>query len=327
MDVNAGKAEQNIVYIKLAKVPEVPVIVVKTEGQTFSNNSDRSIKFSKRVPANYLTSEERYGKNGKGTISINSQVKVGEVDKGRISAYLRADLIKKKTAIKTLKNAGFEILAVRVLTKNRKLLSIVFTNNKLKKMASKKNRGFLGTLRLLIDVKEKKMSITNPLYLAKAMLQNDFDEKGAKEILATLVKAFPNVKNSMDKLKYQLLPKYQFMNGMPYYENMEVVARGSDLLEKVEKNKKRISFIMKLDNGSTLVGVKLSKRTKKFPKKIGTKNAGMLPYPLLIEDGEAKILEPKYYLALMYPQLTMEEFMTIATVPEAIIKDCSKVFR
>jgi hypothetical protein len=327
MDVNAGKAEQNIVYIKLAKVPEVPVIVVKTEGQTFSNNSDRSIKFSKRVPANYLTSEERYGKNGKGTISINSQVKVGEVDKGRISAYLRADLIKKKTAIKTLKNAGFEILAVRVLTKNRKLLSIVFTNNKLKKIASKKNRGFLGTLRLLIDVKEKKMSITNPLYLAKAMLQNDFDEKGAKEILATLVKAFPNVKNSMDKLKYQLLPKYQFMNGMPYYENMEVVARGSDLLEKVEKNKKRISFIMKLDNGSTLVGVKLSKRTKKFPKKIGTKNAGMLPYPLLIEDGEAKILEPKYYLALMYPQLTMEEFMTIATVPEAIIKDCSKVFR
>ena len=326
MDVK--EPEKKVVHIKLPEVPKVPTLVVETNGETSSNHLDRSIKFSKRVPANYLTSEERYGKDGKGGIvKNNSSSKIGEVDKGRLSAYLRGDLMKKKTAIKKLKSAGFEILDVSVLTKNRKLLSIVFTNEKLKEMASKKGRGFLGTLRLLVDVKQKQISITNPLYLAKAMLQNDFDEKGAKEILATLVKTFPNVKNSMDKLKYQLLPKYQFMNGMPYYEDMSVLARGDDLLAKVEKNKKRVSFVLKLNNGSTLVGVKLSKRTKKFPRKIGTKNAGMLPYPLLIEDGEAKILDPKYYLALMYPQLTMEEFMTIATVPEAITKDCSKVFR
>jgi len=326
MDVEG--LEKKVVHIKLPEVPKVPTLVVETNGETSSNHLDRSIKFSKRIPPNYLTSKERYGKDGKGGIGIkNSIVKVGEVEKGRLSAYLRGDLMKKKTAIKRLKGAGFEILDVRVLTKNRKLLSIVFTNEKLKKMASKKNRGFLATLRFLVDVKHKQISITNPLYLAKAMLQNDFDEKGAKEILASLVKAFPNVKNSMDKLKYQLLPKYQFMNGMPYYEDMAVLARGNDLLAKVEKNKKRVSFVLKLNNGSTLVGVKLSKRTKKFPRKIGTKNAGMLPYPLLIEDGEAKILDPKYYLALMYPQLTMEEFMTIATVPEAITKDCSKVFR
>jgi len=327
MDTTEKELQKEVVHIKLPEVPKVPIVVVETSGKALSTHLDRSIKFSKRVPPNYLTSKERYGKGGKGATLTQLQAKVGELNKGRVSAYLRADLIKKKIAIKKLKEAGFEVLDVRVLTKNRKLLSIVFTSAKLRKMASKKGRGFLGTLRLLIDVKQKRMSITNPLYLAKAMLQNDFDEKGAKEILATLVKAFPNVQNSMDKLKYQLLPKYQFMNGMPYYEDMEVVARGSDLLEKVEKNKKRVSFILKLDNGSTLIGVKLSKRTKKFPKKIGTKNAGMLPYPLLIEDGEAKILDPKYYLALMYPQLTMEEFMTIATVPEAISRDCSKVFR
>jgi len=323
-----NKKSDKMVTITLPQVPTVPaVMTLETEGKRTSSNS-RAIKFSKRMPPNYLTSEERYGKDGKGGVVVkNSRIKVGEVDKGRISAYLRADLIKKKTAIKILKEAGFEILDVYVLTKNRKLLSIVFTNDKLKKMASKTGRGFLGTLRLLVDVKGKKISITNPLYLAKAMLQNEFDEKTAKEILTTLTTAFPNVKNSFDKLKYQLLPKYQFMAGMPYYKDMEVLARGDDLLEKVKKNEKRISFILKLDNGSTLVGVKLSKRTKKFPKKIGTKNAGMLPYPLLIENGEAKILDPKYYLALMYPQLTMEEFMTIATVPEAISKDCSKVFR
>ena len=113
------------------------------------------------------------------------------------------------------------------------------------------------------------------------------------------------------------------------FKDMEVVARGDDLLEKLKKkkNKKKVVFELKLDNGSVLIGVKLSNRTAKFPKKIGTKNAGMLPYPVLIENGEAKILEPKYYLSLMYPQLTMEQFMTIATIPGAIIKDCGKVFK
>lgn len=213
------------------------------------------------------------------------------------------------------------------MDKKKRLISIVFTSAELKKIASKPNRGYLATLRLLIDPKNKQISITNPLYVGKAFLQNEYDEEGLKKVLVTINSEFTGLRNSMDKLKFQLLPKYQFMDGMPYFKDMEVVARGSDLVEKLEKNKKRIAFKLTLDNGSILVGVKLSKRTLKFPKRIGTNNAGMLPYPLLIENGEAKILEPKYYLALMYPQLTMEQFMTIATIPGAIIKDCTKVFR
>jgi len=324
------KSNGNVVHIELPKVPKVPTVIeLKTDGNSATTNLDRSIKFSKRIPPNYLTSAERYGKDGKGAKSTQQKGKVGEVNKGRISAYLRADLIDVETAIKKLKNAGFEVLTAFPLNKKKKLISIVFTNAQLKKMASKTNRGFIGTLRLLIDPKNKQISITNPLYLGKAMLQDDYDETVAKEILALITKEFPNVRNSMDKLKYQLLPKYQFMDGMPYYKDMEVIARGDDLLAKLEKkkNKKKVVFKLKLENGSTLIGVKLSKRTSKFPKRIGTNNAGMLPYPILIENGEAKILEPKYYLALMYPQLTMEEFMTIATIPGAIIKDCTKVFR
>ena len=89
----------------------------------------------------------------------------------------------------------------------------------------------------------------------------------------------------------------------------------------------RVVFIQKLDNGSTLVGIKLRKRTNKFIDKIGTNNAALLPYPILIEDGKAKILDPKYYISVMYPRLQMSEFMTIATVPGAIVKDCERVFR
>ena len=116
------------------------------------------------------------------------------------------------------------------------------------------------------------------------------------------------------------------MSGMPHYEDMTVVASGKNLLEKIKKNKK-VLFIQKLDNGSTLIGIQLGKRTSKFTSRIGTNNAGLLPYPILIENGKAKILDPKYYISVMYPLLQMSEFMTIATIPGAIVKDCEKVLR
>jgi len=319
-------SNSNVIEIKLPTVPTA--VKVKVNGHTSSSSSatNRGIQFSKRVPPNYISSSERYGKGGEGASLSHSKVLVGDVDKGRISAYLRADLMDADTIQSKLKNAGFEVLAVAPLDKKKKLISIVFTNDALKKLAAKPNRGHLGTLRVLIDPKNKQISITNPIYLAKAFLQDEFDLDASKKILSALVTEFKSSKNSLDKLKFQLLPKYQFMNGMPFYKDYMVVARGKNLKAKLTNNK-RVYFSFDLPNGSTLVGVKLNKRTQKFPKRIGTNNAGMLPYPLLIEDGEARILDPKYYLSLMYPQLTMEQFMTIATVPDAIRKDCVKVFR
>jgi hypothetical protein len=116
------------------------------------------------------------------------------------------------------------------------------------------------------------------------------------------------------------------MEGMPHYEDMIEVASGKDLLERI-KNNKRVVFTQTLNNGATLIGIKLAKRTRKFTKKIGRGNAGMLPYPILIENDTAKILDPKYYISYMYPLLTMNEFMTIATIPDAIVKDAKRVFR
>jgi len=323
------KVNEKVLNITIPKPPKAIKVINITLDDATSNHLDRSIKFSKRMPPNYISSAERYGEGGKGSTLSKSDKMIGDVDKGRISAYLRGELLDVQTASKKLKNAGFEVLSVVPLDKKKKLISIVFTSPDLKKLASKTNRGYMGTLRLLIDPKNNQISITNPLYLAKAFMQDEFNEETPKKLLTAINGEFKGLRNSMDKLKFQLLPKYQFMNGMPYFKDMEVVARGNDLLKKLEKkkNKKKVAFILKLDNGSTLIGVKLSKRTSKFPNKIGTNNAGMLPYPILIENGEAKILEPKYYLSLMYPQLTMEEFMTIATVPGAIVKDCGKVFK
>ncbi len=39
------------------------------------------------------------------------------------------------------------------------------------------------------------------------------------------------------------------------------------------------------------------------------------------------MLDPKYYIAVMYPMLKMSQFMKISTVPGAITKDIGKIFR
>jgi len=225
-----------------------------------------------------------------------------------------------------LQKAGFTILVSTPINKKKDLISVVFTNPTMTKLASKPNRGFMATLRVLVDTKKKSISITNPLYMCKGFLQNDFDEKAAKKMLISIIENFPSLKNSKDMLKFQLLPSYQFMKGMPHYEDMLKVASGDDLLERIKDNKK-IVFTQTLENGSVLVGIKLGKRTRKFTKRIGRNNAAMLPYPVLIEKGEAKILDPKYYISFMYPLLKMSEFMTIATIPDAMYKDAQRVFR
>jgi len=107
---------------------------------------------------------------------------------------------------------------------------------------------------------------------------------------------------------------------------MVEIASGKNILEKI-KNNDKVVFRQTLDNGATLIGIRLGKRTRNFTKRIGRNNAAMLPYPILIENGKAKILDPKYYISIMYPKLTMSEFMTIATVPDAMLKDCEKVFK
>lgn len=305
--------------ITLPAVPKVPEVIGLNKNKDIM---DRSIKFSKRVPPNYIP--HRFDKMKKEKSTANTRI--GEVSKGRISAYLRGEFMDVKTVEEKLKTAGFEIITTVPVNKKGTLLSVVFTDKSLISMASKENRGFIASLRALVDTKEKTISITNPLYMAKGFLQDDYDEKAAKKILDKITTQFPKMTNSKDVLKFQLLPKYQFMNGMPYYENMIEVASGDDLLERIKDNKK-VVFTQTLENGSTLIGIKLGKRTRKFTKKIGRNNAAMLPYPILIENGKAKILDPKYYIAYMYPMLKMSQFMTIATIPDAMVKDCERVFR
>ena len=175
------------------------------------------------------------------------------------------------------------------------------------------------------------ISFTNPIYFGKAFMQDEYNAKVYEEALASISSSFNSLKDSVDKLDEDNIEAYHFMIGMPYYKDVNELGKGStsELLVKVQNYKKGkfVLFTLKLSNDSYLVGYDLSKRTKKFVKKIGRANGAVLPYVISIENGLASSLEAKYYLAVSYPLLTMTEFTTIATIPGAIKKDLSKPFK
>ncbi len=338
-DTDSVNTKENTINITVPKAPDAPKVeaVVPTvnlivDGQKVSEIKEEEVKpqieenttafefiGGKRFPPNYYKKEKT---------KTSEKVEVGEVSNARIAAYLQGPLISKDEAKSRLEAAGFTLLATYKVDKKGKITSMVFTDQDITASASKEGRGFAGSLRLLVDEKNKQISITNPVYVMKAFMQDDYNNELALATLKRLRDNFDGLQNSKDVVKFIRLPRYKFMNSMPVYEDMKEVASGKNeaLLAKARKSKK-IVYEQKLGNGSVVLGVKLSKRTSKFVKKTGYQNSELLPYPVLIENGKAKILAPKYYIAVMYPLLSMSEFMTIATVPGAISKDCDKIFR
>ncbi len=320
------------VAIKIPKVPEVPKVeavvpsieVIK-EGNHQTNEEIVQEATAKKVVhfSNHVAPKVVEEKDKASTITL-----VGDVKDGRVSAYLHAPLLPIDDVKQILEKAGFTLLGTYKIDKKGEVSSIVFTNPTLTALASKKGRGFAASLRITVDTKDKLISITNPIYVMAAFLQDEYDATLASKTLAQLRDAFGNLENSDDILKFRILSRYQFMKGMPRYTDMQVIKKiSSEKLLKNARKSKKIVYEQKLENGATVLGVKLSKRTSKFIKKTGYKNAGLLPYPVLIENNEAKIMDPKYYIAIMYPMLKMSQFMKIATVPGAIHKDIDKIFR
>lgn len=307
--------------VKAVVIPAVDVVVDgKKEMQEEKRETtiNKEILYSKRLPPHF---------NEKEQVSTKKSL-VGEIYNAIVPAYLRAPLNPKDDVEAILKAAGFVILASYDVDQKARVKSIVFSDGSIASAAALDTRGFSGTLRLSVDENSKQISITNPIYMMKAFMQDDYNSEVATLTLIRLRKAFKGLVNSLDLLKKTRLEHYQFMDSMPYYEDMKEIASGSNetLLQKARKSGK-VVYEQHLSNGSSIIGVTLSSRTSKFVKKIGYQNSGLLPYPILIEKNKAKILAPKYYIAVMYPMLSMSEFMGISTIPGAIVKECGKIFR
>ena len=248
-----------------------------------------------------------------------------------VHAYLSGAMMSAEDISAKLTGAGFEVIGTYTVNKKYKLQTVIFTNDTLKAMADKPGRGFAGIGRILIDGKNNQISISNPVYFGKAFMQESADYAQLLSVKDALTTAFSNLKETADQGDYADLAGYHYMVSMPYYQDSIVIAKGTvaSLVEKAEgyKKGKMHLFTLKLSENRYLVGYDISKRTAKFTKKIGLDKAGLLPYTILIENNEARMLAPKYYLAVSYPHLTLPDFMTIATVPGALEKDLSKPFK
>lgn len=336
-DANVTKSEenqieQNRVTIEMPQVPEapkveaiVPTVVVVENNNILPNKSVEELLQKEKVVFSTSVAPPRFAIKK----DINAtKIEVGEIDNGRVTAYLHAPLLTKEEVKANLEKAGFSILAEHAIDSKGEIVSLVFTDKAMQEGASKKSRGFASTLRVVIDTQNKIVNISNPLYVMRAFMQDEYNATLAEDMLKRLRENFSDLKNSQDIVKFSVLERFHFMENMPYYQDMQVIATGNneELLKKAKASKK-IVYEQHLANGTIVLGVEIGKRTGKFVQKIGYLNAGLLPYPIIIENNEAKILDPRYYIAVMYPMLKMSQFMTIATVPGAITADCDKVFR
>jgi len=243
-----------------------------------------------------------------------------------VSTYKIAAYVDVETAKSKLSTAGFEVVGTYKATDTG--TTILYTNSAMKAAAAKDIRGFNAIGRILVDDERKQVSIANPLYFGAAFMQKEFSKPSSLSVFNSLKKAFGPLKDSEDAGDAKGLSGYQFMMGMPSYEDMDVVGSGStaDLVAKV-KAAKGTTAVVQISADRYVAFVELDKRTSGFVKKIGSQNAQILPYAVLIEEGQAKALNAKYYIALSYPLLTMTEFMGIATVPDAITKSLQKIFK
>jgi len=240
------------------------------------------------------------------------------VQAAKISAYYDAPFATAKTIKSKLGKAGFKVLATYSPTSKGNLKVIVFTNKKLKALASKKKRGFAAIQRVMVNSNTKTVRVTNPTYWLKAFMQKDYQAGIDSSVKKSLTKVLGSLTKTKDILNTGDLSSYHFMIAMPYYEDMLEFKNGTNI------NSKQKLFEVKLSNGSKLVGVKMASSTEKFVDKIGVENAILLPYTILIEKGKAYALHPKYYLALSYPLLSMGQFMGISSIPDAIEKQLKK---
>ncbi len=234
-----------------------------------------------------------------------------------ISAYQSMDELSVK-----LEENGFSVLAVDEILEGKKVLSV-------SSEALRKTNSFMAVLHLLVN-ERKEIRVQNPSYFAAAYLGDEYRYGDFNSTVHALQNVLGEMYITKDIYSLSDLPDYNFMLGMPKFDDSIVVGKGEDLVSKLteEGMSKYVSYTLTLPNGSVLVGHKLQKSTYEYLLKINASdNAQLFPYEVMIEKNRAYMLAPKYYLALSLPRLSMTDFMKIASAPEEIIKDIKQAYK
>ena len=193
----------------------------------------------------------------------------------------------------------------------------------------KSTNSFIAVLHLLVN-EGTELRVQNPSYFAAAYLGENYHYGDLNSTLNALDSALGGMYEVKEKYKLNALAEYHFMFGMPNVKDTVLLAKGDDLEMKVKdkNNSQAVSYTLSLPNGTLLIGHLLSSRTYDYLKVIKAENnIQIFPYEVMIKDGKAVMLSPKYYLALSLPLLSMTDFLKIVSAPEVIINDIKKVYK
>jgi len=58
---------------------------------------------------------------------------------------------------------------------------------------------------VVVDSRDRYISFINPIYISKAFLQDKFNMEMAERLLTKIRDSFPDLKNSVDRFKFQAL--------------------------------------------------------------------------------------------------------------------------
>ena len=233
----------------------------------------------------------------------------------KISAHFVAPAQSLDSVKKKLTENGFKILATTNILDGHNVITI--TNDELKATNT-----YMAAIH--VNVNGSDVRVQNPSYLGAAFLGDKYKYGKFKATVNALEKALGSLKGSKQKTDFDELEDYNFMMGMPKVDDTITVKEGKDLASKVKNS----AYKLTLPNGLVLVGHKLSKKTNNFLKTLGEeKNAQILPYESMVFGNEAQILDPKFYLALSLPNLSMGQFMEIASIPDEIEKEITKDYK
>ena len=231
----------------------------------------------------------------------------------KISAYLVSNPASLSEVQSKLQANGFKVLAT---TNN----VITITNPELQA-----SNTYLATLN--VHVGDAAVRVQNPAYFGPAYLQDNYKKGQFKGTVDALNKALGSLSGSVETLDADDISGYHFMMGMPYFEDAITVAMGANLSKKVAGNA-NVAYTLTLPNGALLVGHKLGNDTRGFLDTLGQQDNGqILPYESIVYSDRVLMMNPKYYLALSLPQLSMGEFMKISDIPGKIEDDIKKVYK
>ncbi|HHD75649.1 MAG TPA: hypothetical protein ENK95_02345 [Campylobacterales bacterium] len=239
----------------------------------------------------------------------------------KLSAYYSAPSQNIAVLERKLLHQGFEILAVTSIFPDSSVITI--TNEELKNTNS-----YMATLQISVNTED--VRVQNPSYLGAAYLGEKYYYGMFYDTITALENVLGTLHSSAEKLNVKELGNYCFMYGLPKKDDILNIKADANLLNKIstKEAKRHITYQLKLPNGTTLIGHKLNHKTNEFLNVLGEhRSSHVLPYEAMIKDNVVSIMNPKYYLALSFPELTLEQFIQIASTPDQIYRNIKKVYQ